>query len=128
MKSLEQQNLISGVVGTDPAETTESVAAGTDTPATNNAQSGLINESNPDQRPNDTENSGVNKPIAPETRDNFDELVEKVAHKMAERLIEAEERGFQRAIEALKTAAGPVARENSRPNFLADIRRDIWES
>ena len=58
-----------------------------------------------------------------------EDVFERFADKIATCIAQAEERGYRRAIEAMKEAERKaVEHDRSVPNFLSDIRPDIWEN
>lgn len=63
--------------------------------------------------------------------DNFEpseNFFDRFAEKLASSIAEAEERGYKRALELLKASQrDAMERDRSVPNFLSDVRRDIWE-
>lgn len=57
-----------------------------------------------------------------------EDVFERFAEKLAASIAEAEQRGYCRAIEAMKEAERKtIERDRSVPNFLSDVRRDMWE-
>lgn len=105
MQDLEQQNLISGVVLADD-------------PSKPKADSCLNNVDNPES----SQRIG-----ASHTPELIEEILDKAINRFSEQLNQAEKRGFEKAIQAIRENPSAVGLDTTVPNFLSDIKPDIWE-
>lgn len=66
--------------------------------------------------------------VSPASSPAADDLIDAVIGRFAERIEQAEERAYRRALETLRNeAAAQTQPERTVPNFLADLRRDVWD-
>lgn len=103
MKTLDEENLISGII--DAVENDETAAG--DSMATDEAV--------PSEEP------------APDHEAIIERVVDRTLDRLADRLKEAEERGFRKAVELARSNPDRLGIDRSVPNFLADVRRDVWD-
>ena len=102
METLNSENLISGAIDAEEQETC-----------------GLepVNDAPTAETPPD--------PV-PEASSPDEELIKRIVdascERFADKLLEAEERGFNRALELSQRSQS----SRSVPNFLADVRPDVW--
>ena len=107
-----QENLISGVVN----------AAGSTTLSAEDVSRNQSRESDADTSESST--SAVSVDTNP-----FDEAaIDRFADRIIERIRQAEENGFKKAVEKVRQNPEQFGITSSVPNFLADIRPDIWEN
>lgn len=138
MENLETHNLISGVVAdTAPTETAPSPPPspdGTTEAATEHDNSAGSATQTATPSPSSAEaQSGASLPSPSSTEslsgaeggdDKTERLLNTVLDRFDDRLRAAEEAGYRRGI---AEASRQATADRSVPNFLADIRRDVWE-
>lgn len=107
MKNLENENLISGV----------STGASRDEEVERQETDESVSPEEPESDP------GADVPAS----GTVDRIVERVCERLDERMKAAEERGYRRAMEEIRQRREALGLDNSVPNFLADIRRDVWD-
>lgn len=105
MEHLEQENLISGVVD---AHTESAVSDGVATTAP-------VSVSSENVMPEDVETV-------------MKRVLDSALAEQERRIAEAEERGFRRAVDMARQNPESLGISRSVPNFLADVRPDIWNS
>lgn len=129
MEKLED-NLISGVVNAeDPAR--EYAVPATPSPE-NDSESESENQLNTDTGVGVADSDNVT--AAHKSYGDTGQLKDIVSEWLAEtlgdieqRLAKAEEEGFNRAVEMLRNANTAPRTVKSVPNFLADVRKDVWD-
>lgn len=125
MEHLEKQNLISGVIDATARNTAhDNITAPSDAASVDRS------ENQPEPL-----TDGQVEGIPSEQTDNdskLEEIVGKVfdrtISRFQESLVEAEERGFRRALEMARQPPEALGISRSVPNFLADVRRDVWDA
>lgn len=114
MENLENENLISGIVD------------GADASVGQPVQDSTTGEDTGDREEVATEPGSADREV-PDGK--IAEIVERVFERMKTRLKEAEEAGFRRAIELARSNPEAIGiRTASAPNFLAEVRRDVWDN
>lgn len=135
MKTLEDTNLISGVtdgkpnLSPDPGATTGHVP-GTTTghdpgPTTGHDEA---SSNNPGSTTTDESVVAVTEATKPDDESAVERIVDKTLSRLTDKLREAEERGFRRAVEMARNNPEALGIDRSVPNFLASVRKDIWDS
>lgn len=113
MENLDEKNLISGIVDAE-----DMPGDGATVPAVMSAKTEAVLDTQAE-------------PGREELNEN-ESLVERVLQRtldrLADTLADAEERGFKRALEMARQNPAEFGITDSVPNFLADIRRDVWEN
>lgn len=111
MENINQQNLISGIVD---AEAVPEASASSQSP-------------NPAPRSDSLNLSEIPENTASQVQ-VVERLLDRTLDRFADKLREAEERGFRKALEMARLNPEQVGISPSVPNFLADIRPDIWDN
>ena len=127
MENLEQQNLIDGIVGPEESLTGETPEMSDKTVVDENGTP----SASPTGKGEDTESGQATggRFESEMTESFFERMVERSLTRLAHEVSEAEERGFRRGLEAARRQyAKETDNLKSVPNFLADIRPDIWEA
>lgn len=121
-----QQNLISGVV--DGTET------GLQEPQTANTEKhegeGTAEPDETGENAQETEadaQAGTGETTGRNENEDMKALFGKFMNHFEDKMREAEDRGFKRALEMARQNPGSLGIEASVPNFLTDIRPDMWE-
>lgn len=122
MKNFNQSNLISGDTKAQTPEVSGACSSDSTMVET------VMNPQSPDaETPKNDDGAEVANPDS-----MHDQLVERLLDRTLERLADkirqAEEQAFRRAIDTVRQNPAEFGICNSVPNFLADVRRDVWES
>ncbi len=117
MKKLDDENLISGII--DAVENDEPEAVATESVEGSLAESEVSAE--PAEATVPAETDEAHETIVAT-------LVDKTLKRLGDKIREAEERGFRKAVEMARRNPAELGISRSVPNFLADVRRDVWDS